>query len=194
MKRMGRREWVILGVAAVVVVVVVVVLVVSCGGSSSSSTTTTTAQSLQQWTNGLCTAANTYVSSLKSLGTNLTSGGLTQDSINSLVGDAKAATQTFENQVKAVGSPPVSNSEAKKVLEDLSTQLSDDAQTIQTAISNVSSPSEALGAVGTVTGTITSAGTQVRSAYDQIKQVDPKGEVQQAFTSAPACESLINSS
>ena len=131
MKRVGKREWVILGVAAVVVVVVVVVLVVSCGGSSSSSTTTTTAQSLQQWANGLCSAANTYVSSLKSLGTNLPSGGVTKDSINSLVDDAKTATQTFEDQVKAVGSPPVANSDAKKVLDGLRNELADDAEAIQ---------------------------------------------------------------
>jgi hypothetical protein len=134
------------------------------------------------------------VSSLKSLGTNLSSGGVTKDSINGLVDDAKAATQSFEDQVKAVGSPPVSNSEAKSVLDGLSTELQDDAETIQKAMSGVSSPSDVLGAVGAITSTITSAGTQVTAAYDQIKQLDPKGDIQQAFTSAPACKSFISPS
>ena len=58
----------------------------------------------------------------------------------------------------------------------------------------MSSPSDALGAIGTITSTITSAGTQVSSAYTQIKQLDTKGDIQQAFTSAPACKSLINAS
>jgi C4-dicarboxylate-specific signal transduction histidine kinase len=193
MSRMGRREWVILGVAAAVVVVVVVVLVVACGGSSSSSTTTTTAQSMEQWADSLCTSANTYVSSLKSLGTQVQSGGLSKDSINSAVDDAKSATQTFGDEVKALGAPPVTNSQAKQVLENLSSELSKDAETIQGALSDVSDLSGLLAAAPTITSTITSAGTQVSSAYDEIKQLDPKGDIQQAFTSAPACKSLTGS-
>ena len=88
----------------------------------------------------------------------------------------------------------MSNSEAKQVFDNLSSELSKDADTIQNATSNVSSPADVLSAVSTITATITSAGTQVSSAYDQIKELDPKGTIQQAFTSAPACESLVSSS
>jgi hypothetical protein len=191
---MGRREWVILGVAAVVVVVVVVVLVVSCGGSSSSSSTTTTSQSLESWANSLCTSANTYVESLKSLGTKAQSGGLTKDTIDSLVQDARASTQTFTNDVKAVGAPPVSDSEAQSVLETLQSELSKDGAAIQDATKNVSSLTDLIAAAPVIASTFTSAKSQVKNAYDQIKQLDPKGDIQQAFTSAPACEPFIGSS
>ena len=188
MKRVGKRGWVILGVAAVVIVVVVVVLVVSCGGSSSST------QTPEEWANGLCTSANTYVSSLKSLGTELQSGGVTQANISSAVDGAKTSTETFSSDIKALGSPPVSDSEAKSILESLSGELSDDAAAVQNAISNVSTVSDVVGAVSAISATITSAGTQIGDAYSQLKQLDPKGEVQQAFADAPACKSLIGSS
>jgi len=190
---MGRQ--VFLGVAAIAVIGVVVMLVAACGGSSNSSgTTTTNAEAMQQWANSLCSSANAYVSSLKSLGTNLQGGGVTKSSINGLVDDAQSATQTFADDVKSLGSPPVTNSEAKKVLENTTDALSKDAQSIKDAISNVSSAADILGAATTITATISSARTQVSSAYDQIKQLDPKGDIQKAFTSAPDCKSLIGSS
>jgi hypothetical protein len=184
------RSWkrlIPVGLAALVVLVGA-----ACGGSGGDSTSTSAAAA-QDWTNGLCTATNTYIQSLTSLGDTLKGGNITRDSLNSAVDEAKSATQTFADDIKAVGSAPVSESEAKKVLDDLTDELSKGADAIKSALSDVSNASEALGAVSTVTATLATFGTQISSAYSQVKELDPKGTIQSAFADAPACSSLIGS-
>jgi hypothetical protein len=182
------KSLVLAGLAALVVLVGA-----ACGGSGGDSTTTNAAAATQDWANGICTATNTYIKSLTSLGNTLQGGNLSKDSLNSALDDAKSATQTFADDIKAVGSPPVSDSKTKKALEDLQSELAKDADTIKGALSDVSNASEALSAVSTVTGTLATVGTQISSAYTEIKQADPKGTVQDAFQNAPACSSLIGS-
>jgi hypothetical protein len=159
-----------------------VVLVGAACGGSGGSTTTTEAEAMQAWANGLTT-----------LGDTLKGGNLSKDSLNSALDTAKSATKTFGDEIKAVGSPPVSESKTKQVLDDLQSELSKDADTIESALSDISNLNEALSAVSTVTGTLATVGTQISSAHDEIKQADPKGSIQSAFQNAPACSSLIGS-
>jgi hypothetical protein len=181
------KPLVLVGLATLVVLVGA-----ACGGSGDDSTTTNAAAA-QDWANGLCTATNTYINSLTSLGKTLQGGNVTKDSLNSALDDAKSATQTFGDDVKGLGSPPVADSKTKNALEDLQSELTKDADTIKNALSDVSGVSEALSAVSTITGTLATVGTTISSTYNEIKQADPKGTVQSAFQNAPACSSLIGS-
>jgi hypothetical protein len=187
MKRIFRWHLAIAGGA-----MLIVLLGAACGGSGGS-TTTTEAEAMQAWANDLCTATNTYVSSLTSLGDTLKNGQITKDSLDQALDKAKSATQTFGDDVKALGSPPTSNSEAKDTLDSLKDGLAKDADTIESAVSDVSNASEILSAVSTVTATLATVGTQVSTAYNDVKQADPKGTTRSAFQNAPACSSLIGS-
>ena len=173
---------------------VALLIVVSCAacGGGGSSTTTTNEQAAQDWADGLCSATDTYITSLTSLGDTL-KGNITKDSLNQSLDTAQSATQTFSDDVKALGSPPVSDSKTKNTLEDLQSELSKDADTIKNAMSNVSNASEVLSAVSTITGTLATVGTQISTAYNDIKKADPKGTIQTAFKNAPACSSLTGS-
>jgi hypothetical protein len=174
---------------------VALLIVVSCAacGGGGSSTTTTNEQAAQDWADGLCTATSTYITSLTSLGDTLKGGNITKDSLNQSLDTAKSATQTFSDEVKALGSPPVSDSKTKNTLKDLQSELSKDADAIKNAMSNVSNASEVLSAVSTITGTLATLGTQISTAYADIKKADPKGTIQTAFKNAPACSSLTGS-
>jgi uncharacterized protein YoxC len=187
MKRTRSRLPLILGGLAALVVLAGA----ACGGSGGS--TTTNAQAAQDWANGLCTATNTYIDSLTSLGNSLKGGNLTKESLDQALKNAKSATETFGDDVKGLGTPPVSDSKAKDALDTLKDDLSKDADTIKNALSNVSNVTQALSAVSTVTATLATLGTQISSAYNAVKQSDPKGTVQTAFKNAPACSSLIGS-
>ena len=68
-----------------------------------------------------------------------------------------------------------------------------DADTIKTAMSNVSNAGEVLGAVSTITGTLATVGTRISTGYADIEKADPKGTIQTAFKNAPACSSLTGS-
>jgi uncharacterized protein YukE len=171
--------------------VVIVLLGAACGGGGGS--TTTSAEAAQDWANGLCTATNTYVSSLTSLGNTLKNGNLTKSSLDQALDKAKSATQTFGDDVKALGSPPVSDSKAKDILGGLQDDLAKDADTIKGALSDVSNVTQALTAVSTVTATLATLGTQISSAYSQLKDLDDEDTIKSAFQDAPACSSLIGS-
>jgi methyl-accepting chemotaxis protein len=170
-------------------------IVVSCAacGGGGSSTTTNNERAAQDWADDLCTATNTYITSLTSLGDTLKGGSITKDSLNQSLDTAQSATQTFNDDVKALGSPPASDSKTKNTLEDLQRELSKDADTIKNAMSNVSNATEVLSAVSTITGTLATIGTQISTAYNDIKKADPKGTIQSAFKNAPACASLTGS-
>ena len=173
------------------VAVAIALLVAACGGSSSSATTTTSAT--EQWANGLCAATNTYLASLESMGTTLKSGNVTKSSLQAVVSDAKSSTQAFADSVKALGGPPVSDSQAKQIFENLESDLRKDADTIKSATSDLSSVTEVLTAVSAVAGTLATAGTQIKGAFDQVKELDAKSEVREAFETAPACKTLTGS-
>ena len=183
-----RRLWPIASV-----LVAATAAVAGCGGSSSSSTTTAADQAAQQWANSVCTATNTYTASLKSTGTTLKSGGLSKQTLDAVVSDAKASTQAFADSIESLGPPPVADSQAKDIFEDLRSQLQKDADSIQKATANVSGVSEILQAVSAVAGTLATAGTQISSAFSQVRGLDEKSGLRQAFADAPACEKLTGS-
>jgi hypothetical protein len=184
-----RRLWPI----AVLLVVVTAAVVAGCGGSGNGSTTTTAAAAAQQWANGLCAATTTYTASLQSMGTTLKGGGLNRQTLDAVVSDAKASTQAFADSVKALGPPPVSDSKGKQIFETLQGQLSDDADAIKSATANVSGAADVLNAISSVASTLAKAGTQISDAFGQVKQLDADDQVRQAFSDAPACDSLTGS-
>lgn len=127
------------------------------------------------------------------MGTTLKSGGLNKQTLDAVVSDAKASTQAFADSVKLLGPPPVSDSKGKQIFETLHGQLSDDADAIKSATANVSGPADVLNAISAVAGTLAKAGTQISDAFGQVKQLDANDQVRQAFSDAPACDSLTGS-
>jgi hypothetical protein len=171
----------------------VVLLAAACGGSGGDTTTTSASAAVEQWANGLCAATTTYTASLKSAADTLKGGNLSKDSLQAVVSDAKASTQAFANSVEDLGPPPVSDSKGKQIFETLQGQLKDDADAIKSATADVSGPAEILSAVSSVAGTLAKAGTQISDAFGQVKELDADDTVRQAFSDAPACESLTGS-
>jgi len=102
----------------------------------------------------VCAATNTYTASLKSTGTTLKSGGLSKQTLDAVVSDAKTSTQAFADSIESLGPPPVADSQAKDIFENLRSQLQKDADSIQKATANVSGVSEVLQAVSAVAGTL----------------------------------------
>jgi len=184
-----RRRWSI----AALLVVATATAVAGCGGSGDGSTTTTEAEAAQQWASGLCAATNTYTASLQSMGTTLKGGGLSKQTLDAVVSDAKASTQAFADSLKSLGSPPVSDSQASDIFKNLQSQLQKDADSIKSATANVSGVTEVLQAVSSVASTLATAGTQISDAFSQVRQLDENSGLKQASADAPACDKLTGS-
>jgi membrane-associated HD superfamily phosphohydrolase len=176
----GVRSPRLAGAAAVVLLTLVAA---GCGSSKSADTTTTS--STVQWANGLCSAVSTYQASLTAAAKSLT-GNLSKSGLQHAADQAKTATDTFVSTTKDLGTPDTeSGKKAKSTVDTLSSQLSDDADAVKSA-----SSSSLLTAISTASATLATAQKQITTAFDELKGLDPKGELGDAFSQASSCASL----
>jgi methyl-accepting chemotaxis protein len=144
-----------------------------------------------QWANDFCSAVSTWRDSLNNAKDKVTSGNISKDSIKSAADDAKSATDTFTKTVRDLGKPPTQSGEqAQQEVNDLSDQIDAGTKKIKDSVQNVSGISGALTAASTVTATIATMSSQVQTTYQNLRQLDPKGELQDAFHEADACQNL----
>jgi ABC-type transporter Mla subunit MlaD len=172
---------------AALLVAVAALAAAGCGGSSSSSPTPTDA-----WASGVCTAISTWKTSLTSIESTVKSGGVTKDSLNAGVTQATDATKTLADSLKKLGKPDTpSGQQAKDDVDQLSTELSKNAQTIKDAITNASGAAGLVTAIATASSTLVTMGNEVSTTIADLQKLDPKGEIEQAFKQSSSCKSLL---
>jgi hypothetical protein len=170
-------------------VLVLAVLAAGCGSKSSEPTSTA------DWADGVCSAITTWAGSIKSSADSLKGGNLTQDSLKSAGDEMNSATDTLESDLKDLGKPDTqSGQQAKDSIDQLSSDLSADSDSIKTALDGVSDPSDVPSATATVSSTLATMQSQVTSTVDSLKQLDAQGELQTAFQQSSACQQLSSSS
>lgn len=174
------------------VAVAIVLAATACGGGGGASTTT--ASSAEQWAGGVCTAFVDWQTSLTHITSELKGGGVPSSSDLRQAGrQFDDATTTLTRSLKQLGKPDTAGGEAaKKNLDTLATELSDGKDKIEEALKSTSSAAEALGAITTVSATVATMGHNVTATVDDMKQLDPKGELEQAFHQAAACSPLFD--
>jgi phage-related protein len=167
---------------------VAVVLVSGCGGSSDTTSAT-------DWANNLCSAITTWSGSIKSAGQSLQGGNVSENTLKSATGDIKSATSKLANDLKGLGKPDTeAGQKAKDAMDELSNGINDDVDAMQSAVDKASGVNGAVTAASSVTGTLSTMGTQINSAASKLEQADPKGELEQAFKDAPSCKNLTSTS
>jgi hypothetical protein len=161
------------------------IAVSGCGGGGSESETSATVT----WADAVCSAITTYKNAVVDAGTTLKNGNLTKAKVNDAVDSVKSATQTFADDLESLDAPETTaGKQAKQTLDELATALEKHASTVEDAIAG----SSALNALSVVSSTLLTAQGQVSSAVEELKQLDAKGELSDAFSKAPSCESLSN--
>ncbi len=170
---------------AIAVLAAIVVLAAGCGSSNKSAETSTQTSATVEWAGGLCSALTTYTTSLTAAATKLT-GNLSKSGVQDAADSVKSATETFVSDTKGLGKPETSSGQqAKDTIDTLSTNLNKDVSTIQDAAG-----SGLLKGASTITTTLTTVQSQITTAFNQLKGLDAKGELSQAFSDAPSCSSL----
>ena len=171
----------------IALLLVVTAILAGCGSKESSQPATTT-----DWANGVCTAITAWTDSVKSAAAPLKGGNVSKDSLQSATDDVKSATNTLESDLKGLGKPDTqAGQQARDSLDQLSSELRTNADTIQTARDGASDISGILSAVATVGATLVTMQSQVSSTFNSLKQLDVKGELQTAFQQASACQQLV---
>ena len=169
------------------------VLAASCGGGSSS-TTTTTAESASAWANSICGSMSTWVTAVQKSMEPVSKGDISKSTLSTAGDDLKSATTTFVDSVKALGPPDTaSGQQAKDQIDTLANELSTDADTIKSALNDISSGTGITTAVATISTTAQKMSSQAQTAVTNLKNLDAKGELKSAFQNAPNCKTLNSS-
>jgi hypothetical protein len=169
---------------------VLAVLAAGCGGGGGSSSST---KSPQEWADGVCSAINTWTDSLRSASESVTGGNLSENSLKQAASDLKDSTAQLKDDLDGLGKPDLeSGDKAKDDVDTLSSNVSDGADKIDGAFKDVQNGGSIVTALTTVTSTIATMGTQVQSTLNDLKSLDPAGELKSAFENASSCKSLTS--
>jgi hypothetical protein len=158
----------------------VALLGAACGSDKSSQSNSTT-----DWANGLCSAVSDYRQSLTDAVDSL-KDNVSQSGFQNAAKQVQKATDSFVKATQSLGAPNTdAGKQAKTTLDTLSSQLKSDLGAIKAA-----GGAGLVQGLSTVTSVLAMAQTQVKSAFNQLKGLDARGELSDAFTQASACASL----
>ena len=168
------------------------VLAAGCGGGGSSSSDST--KPPEEWADGVCSAINTWTDSLQSAAKSVTGGNLSENSLKQAASDLEDSTAQLKDDLDGLGKPDLeSGDKAKEDVDTLSSNISDGVDKIDGAIKDVQNGGGIVNAVTTVTSTISTMGNQVQTTFNELKNLDPAGELKSAFENASSCNSLPSS-
>jgi hypothetical protein len=165
------------------------VAVTGCGSSSNNNTTTSTASAsdLETWAGSVCTAVTKYRASLATTRAALRAEDLTRPALQVAVQDASAATRAFTATLDDIGPPPAPQADkAKEIMSELQTNLGKQADKVR----SLAGTNDVKAAASTITDALTTASADAKDAVDELRKLDPKGNLGQAFDSAGSCSSL----
>jgi uncharacterized protein YoxC len=171
------------------VMLLAVFLAVGCAGDDDSGSSD--APSTTEWAQGLCSAISDWTSSVSSATGSLKGDNLSEEGLKSAVDEVESATDTFVDDVKGLGSPDTeAGQKAKESLDQLADDLDNELTKIESATDGPSDVSGVLAAVSTVTGTLSTMSQQIASTVSELEQIDARGELEDAFKQADACNDL----
>jgi hypothetical protein len=160
-------------------------LAAGCGGSDDETS------GASDWANSVCSALTTWKTSVSAAVTSVQGGNLSENSLESAVDDVSDATSTLADDLKDAGRPDTDDGQqAKDVVDQLADEVETGVQTIGDALDDASGGTGLLQAITTISGTLATMGDQVRAAVDQLEQLDPAGELNDALKNAEDCSSL----
>jgi hypothetical protein len=167
------------------------VLAAGCGGGGGGSSNT---ESAQDWADGVCSAINTWTDSLRSAGQSLTGGNLSESALTGAASDLQDSTAQLKDDLGNLGKPDLSSGDkAEETVDTLSSNIQAEVDKIDGAIKDAKNGGSLVGALNTVTSSISTMGSQVQTAFSDLEKLDPGGELESAFKNASSCKSLTSS-
>ena len=168
------------------------VVAAGCGGSDDETTTSTEATATAEWADGLCSAISTWKGELSSIADQFTDlSSLTEDGLQSAADDAKAATDAFADDLEGLGAPDTESGEdIKSSVDELSTTVQAEVDSIETTVGDVSSLADVPNAVTDVKTSIDAMSTALSTTITTIEDADAQGEIKDAIDNSPDCADI----
>jgi phage shock protein A len=156
-----------------------------CGKSSDTKAN-------EAYADNVCSAVGTWKQQIESIGTSLSSGGFTKESIQAALTKAETETKTMVTQIKSVPPPDTSEGQAaKQQLDQLTTDVNstvDAAKSAAAQLQGDASASSIAAAVAALAPQVQSLANEARSAFDTLKSAG--GSLASAFKNTDSCKNL----
>lgn len=162
--------------------IVVLLALAGCGGDDESGS--------EEYANGVCSSLSTWVTDVQETVQSVTERGLavSRADIQAALEETQDATDGLVNDLEELEPPETQDGqEARSELDGLATQLRQQIDVIEEALDSGGSVSEIAAAVSTAVATAANA---VDTTYQNLQELDPVGELQDAFANSDDCESL----
>ncbi len=167
------------------VAAVLTLFATGCGKSSDT-------KSNEAYADSVCSAVGTWKQQIQSIGTSLSSGGFTKDSIQAALTKAESETKTMVTQIKAVPPPDTSEGKAaKQQLDQLTTDVNSTVEAAKSAgaqLEGNASASSIATAVAALAPQLKSLAREAKSAFDTLKTAG--GSLGSAFKNTDSCKNL----
>lgn len=163
-----------------------------CGGNGNSTETTTEATPASEWADGFCTAVSTWQSTLEDISGRFTSlSSLSKENLQAAADDAKSATDQLIEDIRALGAPDTqSGDEIKASVDDLTSTLETELDSIQSTLDETSGITELPGALKDVSSSISAMTTAFSDTYSTIQDAGAEDELRNALESSSACKDI----
>jgi hypothetical protein len=162
---------------------IVVLAVAGCGGDDGPS-------SSEEYADGVCSSLRTWAEDVETTVKTLADQGLAlqEADVRRAVEDVKDSNEQLTTDLEDLGVPDTDDgAAAKRELDHLATVVSEQVAKVDQALDSGSRPAAI---AGTVTTAISTAAAAVNTTYQNLRQLDPAGELQDAFENSDECKQL----
>ena len=162
-------------------VLAAVALAAGCGGDDESAT--------DEWATDVCSSATTWRDSVESAAGSIGAGSTAED-IEQAVDDVDEATQQFSDDVEALGRPETeAGDEADAVVTELNQDLEEAVAVLRDALEG-GDDQNVLEAATAAAAALASMRESVTRSFNELRELDAGGELQESFEDADSCDDL----
>ena len=169
--------------AAAVLTTVTVAVLAGCGGSDEPG--------VEGWATDVCEASSDWRDAIQAAGEDLRAGPTTREDLEAAGDDISEATEQFAEELRDLGRPETATgAEAQEILDDLAASVEQNKANLESEIAGASGLQGAVDAATAVASTLAVMGAQLQSTFERLQQIEPTGELSEAFESSEACDAL----
>jgi membrane protein implicated in regulation of membrane protease activity len=162
--------------------VLLVLALAGCGGDDASAS--------EDYADGVCMSLSTWVTEVQETVQSLTDAGLatSREDLQASWDETKDATETLVNDLEQLGPPETEDGEqVKSELDALVTELTQQVDAIEQALNSGGGVTAVAAEVSTA---ISAAANAVETTYQDLRELDPAGELREAFEDSDDCDAL----
>jgi len=180
--------------AGAILATALILAAAACGGGSNGTTSTEGSASPTAWASGVCTAFSSWSAGIQQIKSSLHTSHTSTD-LKNAASQVKNEVAKLRSTLLALGKPNTASSQqAKEQVNSFEASLSQSKTTIDnTLATRPANVSQALAEVSTVTGEAAKVTQNFKLFIGNLKKLDPKSELSQAFQNAPACSAYVKS-